>query len=827
MTVPKWLVPLISVVAAIAIAIASVLIGMRFATHQLDSSPAGTQTVPILAPIASGDEALPEDPSQAVGEQVVNRVGTSDENPVLRAVIDEIAAASDPASTIEEIGAEDPAEAASGDPCAPVEGESPADCPEGLHGTVLELHHVRPVYITAQAFPPTEAEFRAAGGVDTLAPWCSAQTHTDSEAPFGIMSTVPATFTITYWPSDEPTRIRTANASSVPGRVAFEAGLEAGVDQYDLLQRTCLVLPGIDLDTGYTASVQAIDIYDNIATPRQVWFNSAGAPTRPGAEILTVGDNLLIASALHTPDQVVDAHAYQLEDGEAPRCSGGSDWYADRSQAESTVDATYLAAHNALPEYTQRSSKVFLLPEGSTFAICVRWYPRGGDVPPWEATQPIYESQAVVSTPDLVLPVVTLQELDVQSDASLDTIAVGAATAEGTPCGGSVSWSEADGASYLPADLCTPFTLQTGGARYEAGRVWDIGFSGDFVLTSTVSLSSGETAEHSSVLPLGRRVCAGECADPAPLWFRVFLPTTEQATGLCGSSFGSSCEAPSREVVAGSALVAVTWEQGLHNGQADWSVGTVRSYDQDYVSPDLPQLNVDNAFSPMLIDDYGRSVSVSYVVESDRPVNFTARLLSAYDAGAPCARPSAVTTVTGRAENSTRVTFSRLCVGTTYTAEVVMTDDAGRTATWSAYGDRTTYWPLSSTNYISTPGYEGTIRYEYGAQSTVNAVVSDYRLYVGGLSMGAENSGGRCDSDGLVVSRGSVPVVLGEQVDVAAQISFGSSDRWTSDSCPLRASGEIGRLTAALTIEDLSALDGVIISGDDYRMVLHLWLDPR
>ena len=449
-------------------------------------------------------------------------------------------------------------------------------------------------------------------------------------------------------------------------------------------------------------------------------------------------------------------------------------------------------------------------------------------MPSWESTQPIYESQVVVSNPDLVLPRVTVQQLDVETDASLDTISIDAATAEGSGCAGSVSWSAADGASSIPADLCSPFTLQTGGARYEAERAWDVGFSGDIVLNSSVALLSGETAEHSSVLPLGRRVCAGDCADPAPLWFRVFLPTTEQATGLCGSSFGSSCEAPTRDVVAGSALVAVTWEQGLHNGQADWSIGSVRSYAQDYVAPDLPQLNVDNSFSAVRVDDYTRSASVDYLVESDRPVAFTARLMPLSEPSiAPCARPGAITTVTGRAENSTLITFSGLCVGTSYNAEIVMTDDAGRTATWGSFGDRVSYWPISQTNYFAVPGYEGTIRYEYVAQSFTRSVVGDYALYVGGMSLGVVNPEGRCDSDGLVRTSGSIPVVLSEDVGVAAQVSFGGSRSWTADSCPLSSTGVLGRLSANLTIDDLSSLDGAIITGGDYSMSVHVWLDPR
>jgi hypothetical protein len=100
-------------------------------------------------------------------------------------------------------------------------------------------------------------------------------------------------------------------------------------------------------------------------------------------------------------------------------------------------------------------------------------------------------------------------------------------------------------------------------------------------------------------------------------------------------------------------------------------------------------------------------------------------------------------------------------------------------------------------------------------------------LYVGGMSLGVVNPEGRCDSDGLVRTSGSIPVVLSEDVGVAAQVSFGGSRSWTADSCPLNSTGVLGRLSANLTIDDLSSLDGVIITGGDYSMSVHVWLDPR
>src|SRR4051794_33839485 len=60
MNIPKWLLPVIGVIAALAVGVAAVLVGMRFAPPAPASSYAGppTVTVPVLAPVDQSSSVL-------------------------------------------------------------------------------------------------------------------------------------------------------------------------------------------------------------------------------------------------------------------------------------------------------------------------------------------------------------------------------------------------------------------------------------------------------------------------------------------------------------------------------------------------------------------------------------------------------------------------------------------------------------------------------------------------------------------------------------------------------------------------------------------------
>src|SRR3954471_20069096 len=75
MTIPKWLLPVIAIVAGLAVGVAATLVGMRFATPSA-AVPLKTETVPILAPTGPSATDTGTDPyavSGAVGSaQIVS-----------------------------------------------------------------------------------------------------------------------------------------------------------------------------------------------------------------------------------------------------------------------------------------------------------------------------------------------------------------------------------------------------------------------------------------------------------------------------------------------------------------------------------------------------------------------------------------------------------------------------------------------------------------------------------------------------------------------------------------------------------------------------------
>ena len=126
MTVPKWLVPALAIVAALAVGVAATLLGRALATPDAVAIPSGTAVVPVLAPVPepphpsdaeSGDaESSDHEPGDAetngdapVSETVAEREITlpaSDPDaidPALGELIGTLADAADPVFTLMEL----------------------------------------------------------------------------------------------------------------------------------------------------------------------------------------------------------------------------------------------------------------------------------------------------------------------------------------------------------------------------------------------------------------------------------------------------------------------------------------------------------------------------------------------------------------------------------------------------------------------------------------------------------------------------------------------------------------------------------------------------
>lgn len=766
MTVPKWFIPLLAAVAAVAVAVAGVLIGIRFASPSVARVPSATVEVPVLAPVDDPESADGE-PSPAIAETEVTLPGTAPVElpPGLAELVDALTEAPEPAFALMEY---EPDEAVTGDdPCAPHAGDPPADCPEGLRSTVLSLVAEREFQLAGQAFPPTYAEYLEDGNpVGAL--WCDGLTATDSSVPFGIRATAPATFSIEYWPTARPGEVGRLGGVPTPDdqRAEYLAALETAESTSDLPGlRTCLTLGDLEADTAYTAVVTGVDDSGRLASPQTVRFHTSGAPVHPGARIMTVGENLVFVSALHPWDQSVDVRVYVGEAGSVPTCTdlpvgGGAELTLTDTDVPVSVEENN--AVNAPAGFRSKRVLTYAIPEGSTALVCARWY-AAGTAPSWVREQPLHESSAILQSPDRLAPTLTLTGTET-TDEAITRIGFEVTSVEGSSCGTSFSWRGPD--TDLPARLCRgAYSLRTGGATSEGDRLWDAGFRGDLVVTWTEYRGDVAGDPRRALLPSADEGCRGVCTPPEPQAFRVWS--------------------------GHSALTLVMgWEQGATNGLSEWLVTAVSDLSPDYVRPDEPQFDLDRRWEftePTFPAGYGYVAPADWVYARfllvvDRPVDYVVRLTSgSRGVAAQGCSTDGVLEASGRAERSTPITISHVCLGGDYYGEIELVDDAGVRVAWNVH-DRLHLWAAGAT--IHAPTLPAEISYDIIAQSGgfshVDVLDLDVERHavnaIGGLSE-------RCTRDGLVESHGTDEVGLHSTVLVRFAVRFTYTDRWINDDC--------------------------------------------
>ncbi|MEO5919761.1 MAG: hypothetical protein ABIQ01_01325, partial [Pseudolysinimonas sp.] len=230
MNIPRWLLPVIAIVAAVAVGVAAFLVGARFAPTTPASAfvPPDTEIAQVLAPVAvdDGDDGEDDDGDgdtadlPSGGDDSGDGSGTGDggagESPVVGER--EVAVPEDPAASDTELlrlidlvglspdlllglihlGAGDRDD----DPCSPRDGDPADDCPPGLTGVVLIDGHLPPLWMNAQAFPQTHAVLHDVPTTRPIDPSlvCDIAQADADEATLRIRATAPGTWTVRYWP---------------------------------------------------------------------------------------------------------------------------------------------------------------------------------------------------------------------------------------------------------------------------------------------------------------------------------------------------------------------------------------------------------------------------------------------------------------------------------------------------------------------------------------------------------------------------------------------------------------------------------------------------
>ena len=801
----RYLRPAIGIVSALAVAVAAALIGIQFAAPQVNTTPASTVEVPVLAPVATGDEE-PEAGaiSEVIGTDTVTVPGTARDtlpDEVLDA-IDTITEADDPALAVT-IYNEEEAATSAGDPCSPVEGDPPADCPEGMHSVILALDGVRDLYISGMAFPPTQEEYQATSSY-TLHPWCPAVTLPETRVTFGIFSTIPADFTVTYWPSGAPEYAKTVTArTSDADRAAYTAAQAAGVDIYDLpLQRSCPVLDELALDTAYTVSLSATDMFGRPAT-QQSYFNSGGPLGVPGPEISHFGDNVILARALHNEDERVVIQGILATDADpSPSCDADPTTEAVISTTESEVTAESLLDQGILPEYFHRTNTNFLVPEGSTFVVCVRYYPAADGLPSWETDTPTRLSRIVVQAPDFVRPRVTLESLEVPDGSH---VYLRAGTRQGVPCGEEFDNTLPSGT--IPFVLCEPARVSQN--LITADEMLNFNYTGELAIHTKIAWPGQDSFVWGAELDLGVQDCRVTCPTPDDEQFAVQL-------GPPGS----------RETAV--ANLRVTWEQGRSNGAHFWVNSPIETVTPDYVAPELPDFDRNAALDDFQINWEAKNVSFEYVLGVDRPVDYTVTLTDLLpDHFEACVdSPTPILTQSGHTDRTANLHFSGLCLGSEYYLDVTLTDAAGRTAHYSM-ANGAIYTHLA----VLTPGWDGELVWEIETNGPNNAEVSNFSFYVGGNRLDTGVPSRYCTADGVIEASGTTDVTLSQSVLVTVGGTWSVPSSWSADNCNSGSTTfpPAPRVWQIVTLDQIqwgASSQGVWVHASDlYGTSVHLWMD--
>lgn len=830
MTVPKWLIPMLAVIAAAAVAVAATLIGLRFAPVETVVAQPATEIVPVLAPIAEGDEPPADAPGEddpeapvVVSDVVAERevtvpsepTGDDAVDPSLLFFLDELMAWPDALLGLINFGAED--RPGGDDPCAPREGEPAVGCPDGLRSTILSDTALRDFSAGGQAFPPTYAEYLERGNPYGGSLWCDGLTAAEGEVPFGILATAPGTFTLRYWPTENPAAELETTVTTTAGQLAAWEEQVALPDGWPIVQQ-CFVIDGIEPDTAYTGVVTGVDAFLRISPAHTVRFHSEGAPVHPGLQINPVGDNLLFVSGLYPTDETLDIRAYLVPPDASPACTApaGATQLTPLTSVDVEAERDEVNAVNALPDFQRKAVRTFVIPEGATAIVCGRWFPAGG-APSWESSQPNFESSAVVQAADRLLPSVSLFDV-ARFDDAVESMEVRVASAEGVECWNWRWTRDRDG--DLPVEICDASLFAGGGTASDGERLWTRGFRGDLVVTVTTRLDTGETSETSHLLPAADGGCRGVCEAPERQWFRIALADVTQGTGLCGSSFGADCTPPSREVAAGTATFFVDWEQRLSNGRTDWNITPTVDLPVGYVAPDVPQVDNDEYWTftePSLSIPWS---AASLQVEVDRPVSYTLRFMAGAEVATRCdgsGLPAEVSgsSVTASGNHTIRLQMPGLCLGAQYLAELELVDAEGRRATWGL--DRAGSW-WGGTAFVMAPALRAEVFYEIRAQSFGRSYLRVFELEINGGSAGAEETrSGRCLGDGLVSSSGSYERDLYNANSVTLSILIVESTRWGDAEawgaeCLGVASDETARTaTADVDLHQLFTPEGVVV----------------
>ncbi|MEP6481915.1 MAG: hypothetical protein ABJA94_07910 [Rhodoglobus sp.] len=662
MTIPKWLLPVIAVVAALAIGVAGLLVGSKFAVPTQTTVAAPTVLAPVLGPIDPSVAVTADSSSPELGSRTVTKPGTFPVGTIpsdINAKLDGLAAADDPSDPSDPalLPGSDPSPG--GDPCSPADGSAPpADCPGGLHSVILHT-----IALPALTVSVTRGSYVECAG--TVVP--------DGSLLIQVVTNAPAATDLT-WQQDGGESHTIHVASTGDQNDTWQRSLSAAdsIDSW-IWVKVCYAIPGIDPWLGTRITTDATDFQSRHATNQQT-LPANLTPTRPPADIIPVGNSTVFVSAPSRPQDEVRIRAFAVPDGDTPNCDNATDITGTlqlvRPLETHTVSRDSLTAMHYDTSFTLRTSTAFAVPAQTRIMVCVRWYAEGRAA--WDRDTPAYLDELILVAPQVVAPVVTLDSVVLSGSVAANAVQITGSTEDGIDCGSRWSGPTAAGSAVTLSDAAVVCDFNSLLGRQDA--------DGSLNVVTHVQTDHG-LAVMEYLLPIQLSPCADGCAARTRA-FDVPLSTFVRPTGICigdcPTNTGQS---------AGTARVTAHWPAQAAGGNAGWYFGEHVQGVANVTPPDYPRMDDTAAVVLGAVDVANRSQSATLHLRTDRPVSYRVDL----QAGA-CLRPGGFAGIINNVGTSDSVVqIPGLCLGSSYNLRVTLSDAEGDESIYSA-GSSEHFW---------------------------------------------------------------------------------------------------------------------------------------
>jgi hypothetical protein len=846
MIIPKWLLPLVAVIAAVSVGVALAFVGSSLASKQVIEQSSGTTTAQVIQPIATGLDAAALAALESSGQNSTSPVTGNVEvalpavesvRPALNREVDRIAAgspsASDASSSTESptplpdassVGVTpyvpDETGPVASDPCAPQGGASPPSCPTGLRSVILGLTAQPAADFTIVAFaapclPTTTLDPRFADR---------------ARVQVTLTSTVPLSYSVHYLSAPPLSR----PGASTPHGLVAAATDETQVTAWNLARErdvpvnslpaltACATVPNVWADARLTLDVTGTAA-DGTTVVHHLVMNPAGPGTPGPLRVKTFGSDAFVAYGEAPPNQTLRIQAYTLAsetDGTCDDVRGFTTLNPVYGRTD-TINSDTIAQAGVPSDYTKRTAAGFRVPVGSVILLCGGWYNGTGSAS-YDRLRALRTSQIFVESPALrglvntegVYRHIGNSGHNVGIRGDIARVRVFANLDDGTACGDTYEWVP----GFVLRDavrLCDSPTNES--FSPDEGGFTDAPQRADVNVTIQVIGTNGARARSVFRINLERPVCAGctveEISRFTEALYQVSLP----------DPYSNPLDPP------GSLELASIWGHSGTGSAPWWQISPPENAGEVANSADSPPRPNTDA---RLVVDGSRTTAADLTARLD----FSADKVGSYEltvhggnGGAPCTVDGSTSvTVTGSnpvARAVVPIYVPHLCHGAAYLATLTTIEGDRPDTTvfpsrvWGYHGER---W---SGLALLTPWVPVTVQYTESVAVPAGSALTDLSMHLASADLHPSTDlFAGCASE-PIAHTGSTAMVLGTRVQLHLQYRLRHITSPPGQPCTFPVTDVAPTIDVYPTI-DLNAVmanpAGVQIQSGPYTVVLKI-----